>query len=109
MQMSGTLEAIKYEKGKLQVLDQLQLPFITHYDNIETCEDAFSSIKSMKVRGAPAIAIVAITALAVELHQGKSSKCETGTSPQPASGGVLPTTPNTPRRKNPRRSHHLHR
>ena len=46
-----TLEAIKYENGQLQVLDQLQLPFNTHYDTVHTCEDAFDSIKWMKVRG----------------------------------------------------------
>jgi hypothetical protein len=51
METWGTLEAIKYERGKLQVLDQLQLPFITHYDSVETCEHGFESIKSMKVRG----------------------------------------------------------
>jgi hypothetical protein len=51
MDTPGTLEAIKYGKGKLQVLDQLQLPFIIHYDTVHTCEDAFATIKSMKVRG----------------------------------------------------------
>ncbi|RAL63339.1 hypothetical protein DID88_003764 [Monilinia fructigena] len=65
------LVAIKYERGRLEVLDQLRLPHEFVYDNLSTCEDAFDSIKSMRVRGAPAIAIVAALALAVELHHTK--------------------------------------
>ncbi|KAM3066850.1 S-methyl-5-thioribose-1-phosphate isomerase [Clarireedia jacksonii] len=68
--MAG-LEAIKYTRGKLEVLDQLKLPHEFVYDNVSTCEEAFDSIKSMRVRGAPAIAIVAALALAVELHHKK--------------------------------------
>ncbi|KAE9381383.1 Methylthioribose-1-phosphate isomerase [Stipitochalara longipes BDJ] len=66
-----TLEAIKYERGELQVLDQLKLPHEFVYDNVSTCEEAFDCIKSMRVRGAPAIAIVAALALAVELEHKK--------------------------------------
>ncbi|RDW63995.1 methylthioribose-1-phosphate isomerase [Coleophoma crateriformis] len=66
--MAG-LEAIKYERGTLDVLDQLRLPHETHFDRVSTCEEAFDCIKSMRVRGAPAIAIVAALALAVELEK----------------------------------------
>ncbi|ESZ99195.1 putative Methylthioribose-1-phosphate isomerase [Sclerotinia borealis F-4128] len=65
--MAG-LEAIKYGRGRLEVLDQLRLPHEFVYDNVSTCEEAFDSIKSMR---APAIAIVAALALAVELHHKK--------------------------------------
>ncbi|KAI9734097.1 MAG: S-methyl-5-thioribose-1-phosphate isomerase [Claussenomyces sp. TS43310] len=65
--MTG-LQAIKYSRGKLEVLDQLRLPHEFVYDNVSTCEEAFDCIKSMRVRGAPAIAIVAALALAVELE-----------------------------------------
>ena len=44
-----TLEAIKYEKGKLLVLNQLLLPFETVYDNVCTVEDGWKAIKLMKV------------------------------------------------------------
>jgi methylthioribose-1-phosphate isomerase len=46
-----TLEAIKYVRGKLEVLDQLKLPHEFVYDNVSTCEEAFDCIKSMRVRG----------------------------------------------------------
>jgi methylthioribose-1-phosphate isomerase len=48
--MSG-LQAIKYARGKLEVLDQLKLPHEFHYDDVKTCEEAFDCIKSMRVRG----------------------------------------------------------
>lgn len=66
------LEAIRYEPGSqstppvLQILDQLQLPHRTTFETIASCEEAHDAIKTMKVRGAPAIAIVAALALAVE-------------------------------------------
>ncbi|KAJ5996534.1 hypothetical protein N7499_007148 [Penicillium canescens] len=61
------LQAIKYNKGDLEILDQLQLPFVQKYIPIQTAEDGWHAIKDMKVRGAPAIAIVAMLALASEL------------------------------------------
>ncbi|KAI1643263.1 methylthioribose-1-phosphate isomerase [Daldinia loculata] len=67
--MSG-LQAIRYSRGKLEVLDQLKLPHEHHYDQVSTSEEAFDSIKSMRVRGAPAIAIVAALAHGVELNNG---------------------------------------
>jgi methylthioribose-1-phosphate isomerase len=70
----SSLEAIKYERGRLEVLDQLRLPHAFHYDAVSTAEEAFDCIKSMRVRGAPAIAIVAALALAVELGNGSDSK-----------------------------------
>ncbi|KAJ5946988.1 Methylthioribose-1-phosphate isomerase [Penicillium verhagenii] len=61
------LQAIKYNQGVLAILDQLQLPFVEKYIPIQTAEDGWHAIKEMKVRGAPAIAIVAMLALSSEL------------------------------------------
>ncbi|KAF4762075.1 hypothetical protein N7455_003043 [Penicillium solitum] len=61
------LQAIKFRKGNLEILDQLQLPFVEEYIPIRTTEDGWHAIRDMKVRGAPAIAIVAMLALASEL------------------------------------------
>ncbi|KAA8595146.1 hypothetical protein FQN60_012281 [Etheostoma spectabile] len=65
-----TLEAIRYRSGSLQILNQLLLPHKTAYDEIRSVQDAYEAIKSMKVRGAPAIAIVGCLSLAVELRAG---------------------------------------
>lgn len=62
------LQAIKYENGRLEILDQLQLPFVETYIPIGSADDGWHAIKDMKVRGAPAIAIVAMLALSSELH-----------------------------------------
>ncbi len=48
--MTG-LQAIKYQRGRLEVLDQLKLPHEFVYDEVSTCEEAFDCIKSMRVRG----------------------------------------------------------
>ncbi|CAG8011317.1 unnamed protein product [Penicillium salamii] len=74
------LQAIKYDKGNLEILDQLQLPFIEIFIPIRSTEDGWHAIKDMKVRGAPAIAIVAMLALASEL----SSAVEASKLPQSA-------------------------
>ena len=66
------LQTIKYKRGDLQILDQLKLPHAEVYEKIKNCQDAWYAIKEMRTRGAPAIAIVASLALAVEL-QGLSN------------------------------------
>lgn len=66
----SALQAIRYTRGKLEVLDQLRLPHESHYDVVANRTEAWDSIYTMRVRGAPAIAIVAALGLAVELHNG---------------------------------------
>ena len=44
-----SLEAIKFKNGKLEILDQLKLPFITEYIPIETVQDGWVAINEMKV------------------------------------------------------------
>lgn len=67
------LQAIKYHNGQLEILDQLQLPHICSYLPVKDTEAGWEVIRSMKVRGAPAIAIVAALSLASELRQEKAS------------------------------------
>jgi methylthioribose-1-phosphate isomerase len=69
MTNAQTLEAIKYTPGKLLILDQLLIPLQFVYEDMDTVEKAFDAIVEMKVRGAPAIAIVAVLAVAVEAHK----------------------------------------
>ena len=63
------LQAIKYSRGKLEILDQLRLPHQEVFINIQTVQDAWDAIHSMQVRGAPAIAIVAALSIAVCLSR----------------------------------------
>lgn len=62
------LQAIRYKRGELQILDQLRLPHAEVYEDIKSSKDAWHAIKEMRTRGAPAIAIVAALALAVEVE-----------------------------------------
>lgn len=63
-----SLKAIRYNKGELEVLDQLLLPAQTKYISIAGIEDGWKVISKMQVRGAPAIAIVGCLSLAVEIY-----------------------------------------
>ncbi|KAJ3026179.1 UNVERIFIED_CONTAM: S-methyl-5-thioribose-1-phosphate isomerase [Siphonaria sp. JEL0065] len=67
MTQHRTLEAIVYKRGNLRIINQLLLPFETVYEDCNTVQLGFDAIRSMKVRGAPAIAIVAALSLAVEV------------------------------------------
>ena len=73
MANAPTLEAIRYTRGSLQLLDQLKLPGATVFMEIPNCAACWTAIKDMNVRGAPAIAIAAALALAVELAGAKAS------------------------------------
>nr|CAD7462776.1 unnamed protein product [Timema tahoe] len=64
-----TLKSIKYENGKLEILDQLLLPDVTKYIPVLGVETGWQVINKMQVRGAPAIAIVGCLSLAVELRK----------------------------------------
>lgn len=44
-----TLEAIKYSKGSLMILDQLLLPLKSEYIKITNTEDGWQAIKKMQV------------------------------------------------------------
>jgi len=47
--MSDTLEAIKYSKGKLKIVDQLLLPHDMHYIDIHSTQDGWQAIRDMQV------------------------------------------------------------
>ncbi|KCV71544.1 hypothetical protein H696_02480 [Fonticula alba] len=64
----SALQAIRYEHGSLSVLDQLLLPHTSEYVRVANAQDGFSVIRNMQVRGAPAIALVAALAVAVDLQ-----------------------------------------
>jgi methylthioribose-1-phosphate isomerase len=65
----STLESIRYRNGKLELLEQRKLPLVSEYEEVKNAEDGWEAIRSMKVRGAPAIAIAGALSLAVEAHR----------------------------------------
>jgi len=67
----STVEAIVYQNGKLQIINQLLLPKDTVFEEIKSVEDGWIAIKEMKVRGAPAIAVLGCLSLAVDISSKK--------------------------------------
>lgn len=59
------MDNIKFENGKLYILDQTRLPNEETYIEMKSIEDCFDAIKLLKVRGAPAIGIFAGYSLAL--------------------------------------------
>jgi methylthioribose-1-phosphate isomerase len=80
------LEAIRYERGSLELLDQRLLPLQTVYTRIASVEAGHAAIKDMVVRGAPAVALAGCLALAVELAaDGAVARFATGAAAAGAS------------------------
>ncbi|OCH95130.1 Methylthioribose-1-phosphate isomerase [Obba rivulosa] len=69
--MSG-LTSIRTTGDKIEIVDQLKLPHTTEFLEIATIEQVHDAIKSMKIRGAPAIASLA--ALSVASHLSRALK-----------------------------------
>ncbi|TXT11123.1 hypothetical protein VHUM_01874 [Vanrija humicola] len=57
--------------GQVEIVDQLLLPHTVKWDPVSTPEEAFDAIKTMRIRGAPAIASLA--ALSVRSHLSSSA------------------------------------
>jgi 5-methylthioribose kinase len=80
------LEAIKYKRGSLQLLEQRGLPDESIFIDIDGPKSCWVAIRDMTVRGAPAIAIAAALSLAVDLtNNGYGSQFP---SPTDASGYI---------------------
>lgn len=63
---------VKFEDGRLLILDQTLLPGEETYIEIKTKEEIWSAIKKLQVRGAPAIGIAAAYGLYVSLRNVKA-------------------------------------
>ena len=63
------VHALVWQGKQLSVLDQRQLPEQVHYDIFTTAPEVAEAIKTMRVRGAPAIGIAAAYAVALSVQQ----------------------------------------
>src|SRR5947209_14866218 len=68
---SSPLSTIIYTRSppSLKILNQLLLPHEEIYETVTNVKEGYEQIKQMKVRGAPAIGIVAALSLAIDLLQ----------------------------------------
>ncbi|KAJ7178359.1 Methylthioribose-1-phosphate isomerase [Mycena crocata] len=78
------LQSIKTDGDKIEIVNQLLLPHSTEFIEIKTIDDAHDAIKTMKIRGAPAIASLAALAFASDLSRALKAPADFVSSP----GGV---------------------
>ncbi len=64
---------VRYDDGKMLVLDQTKLPGTEEYIEAETKEDVWEAIKALRVRGAPAIGVAAAYGLFVAVRDFSGS------------------------------------
>ncbi len=69
------LSPVQYQKGVLQILDQTMIPWEERYVTLDTKEDVWDAIHTLKVRGAPAIGIAAAFGLFVLAKAIRSTDC----------------------------------
>lgn len=63
---------VKYERGKLLILDQTLLPGEERYIEMRAKEDIWEAIKKLRVRGAPAIGVAAAYGLYIAVRDLKA-------------------------------------
>jgi methylthioribose-1-phosphate isomerase len=77
--VNDSVRALRWESGKLQVLDQRKLPAKIVYEACSTVAEVAEAIASMRVRGAPAIGIAAaygvVLAAQARFQQSKDDWC----------------------------------
>jgi methylthioribose-1-phosphate isomerase len=71
-----------WHDGRLALLDQRRLPHVVSYLAVETIEQAFDAIRTLAVRGAPAIGIAAAYALVVCMSRPPGVDEPAGSSPE---------------------------
>jgi methylthioribose-1-phosphate isomerase len=64
-------KTIEWKEEYVRILDQTKLPFETFYIDLFSIEDVFDSIQKLKVRGAPALGVIAAYGLFLAFQQVK--------------------------------------
>ena len=68
--MSNTkIPTVRWDGKDLFILDQTLLPITVKEIKLNTVEEAYNSIKELKVRGAPAIGVAAAYSLLIKLKE----------------------------------------
>ena len=65
------IEAVKWDKGKIKIIDQSQLPRRLVYRYCKNIKDAWRAIKNLQVRGAPALGVMAAYSLVLGMKDYK--------------------------------------
>lgn len=77
MQSGAKVETLRWHEGRLEMIDQRILPAVFEYLTYDSAESVAEGIRSMVVRGAPAIGVAAAYGVALEaLRLQKNSMTE---------------------------------
>jgi methylthioribose-1-phosphate isomerase len=71
--LTDDLRTVYWRGSSIEVLDQSKLPSKVSYIKLKSYEDAAEAIKTMRVRGAPLIGVVAAFALALTALQSRAT------------------------------------
>ena len=69
-----TLRTVTWDRGRVKMVDQTALPTRFAYVSCTTPEQVASAIRTMVVRGAPAIGVAAAMGLALAAQRSKASR-----------------------------------
>lgn len=69
MSASHLLETVRWNDGRVRILDQTRLPETEVYLDLGTVQDLIGAIQSLAVRGAPALGVAGAYGLAMALHR----------------------------------------
>ena len=64
---------VKWKSGKVRIIDQTKLPFCLNYLDIDNLKDMKEAIRSMAIRGAPALGIASAFALVLGAKKLKAT------------------------------------
>lgn len=70
------IDSIKFENGKMHIIDQTKLPTILEVIEIDNVNDCWDAIKQLKVRGAPAIGIAAAYGVVIGVKNANENSFE---------------------------------
>lgn len=74
MGLEGLPRTVDWLEGEVQLIDQTRLPFEFKLVKVKTAEAVAEAIKSMVVRGAPAIGVAAAMGLALTAYHSKAGE-----------------------------------
>ncbi len=87
--MSQRVKTLEWQGGKLILIDQTLLPNEIKYKTISSVEEVYAAIKSMIVRGAPAIGVAAAYGMVLALDEAENEDFKEFIKAYKAAGNYL--------------------
>lgn len=69
------IQTIAWEKNRIRIIDQRELPGKLKYVYISNVHQLFEAIKSMRIRGAPALAVAGALGVVLAAYRSRTKSC----------------------------------